>query len=57
MHAVRYSKGSAAYVLSGGQDRTVRLWNPKLGTQIKAFEGHGYEVLAVSVYVARVSPG
>jgi mitogen-activated protein kinase organizer 1 len=51
VHVVRYAKGSAKYVLTGGQDRTVRLWNPRIGTEIKTFAGHGYEVLSVSVYV------
>ncbi|KAH7923936.1 WD40 repeat-like protein [Leucogyrophana mollusca] len=49
VHVVRYAKGSAKYVLSGGQDRTVRLWNPELGTEIKTFAAHGYEVLSISV--------
>jgi mitogen-activated protein kinase organizer 1 len=49
VHVVRYSKGSAKYVLTGGQDRTVRLWNPNLGTEIKAYSAHGYEVLSISV--------
>lgn len=51
VHVVRYAKGSAKYILSGGQDRTVRLWNPDSGTEIKSFEAHGYEVLSISVYV------
>ena len=51
VHVVKYAQGTAKYILSGGQDRTVRLWNPHLGTEIKAFTGHGYEVLSVSVYV------
>ncbi|KAF9245037.1 WD40-repeat-containing domain protein [Melanogaster broomeanus] len=49
VHVVRYAKGSAKYVLSGGQDRTVRLWNPDSGAEIKVFEAHGYEVLSISV--------
>ncbi|KIK80421.1 hypothetical protein PAXRUDRAFT_238585 [Paxillus rubicundulus Ve08.2h10] len=49
VHVVRYAKGSAKYILSGGQDRTVRLWNPDSGAEIKAFEAHGYEVLSISV--------
>jgi len=48
---VRYARGAAKYVLSGGQDRTVRLWNPNLGTEIKVYKGHGYEVLSITVYV------
>ncbi|EGN99528.1 hypothetical protein SERLA73DRAFT_179586 [Serpula lacrymans var. lacrymans S7.3] len=49
VHVVRYAKGTSKYVLSGGQDRTVRLWNPQLGTQIKVFQAHGYEVLSITV--------
>ncbi|KAJ3554925.1 hypothetical protein NM688_g2852 [Phlebia brevispora] len=49
VHVARYAKGTAKYVLTGGQDRTVRLWNPNLGTEIKVYSAHGYEVLALSV--------
>ncbi|KAH8093913.1 nuclear mRNA splicing protein [Cristinia sonorae] len=49
VHVARYAKGSAKYVLTGGQDRTVRLWNPSLETEIKAYAAHGYEVLSISV--------
>ncbi|KAN0090994.1 WD40-repeat-containing domain protein [Tylopilus felleus] len=49
VHVVRYAKGSAKYILSGGQDRTVRLWNLDSGIEIKSFEAHGYEVLSISV--------
>ena len=50
VHVVRYAKGSAKYILSGGQDRSIRLWNPSLGTEIKVYTGHGYEVLSITVY-------
>ena len=40
VNVARYSKGSAKYVLTGGQDRTVRLWNPSLGTEVKASVPH-----------------
>jgi mitogen-activated protein kinase organizer 1 len=49
VHVARYAKGSAKHVLTGGQDRTVRLWNPQLGTEIKVFQAHGYEVLSIAV--------
>ncbi|KXN85324.1 WD repeat domain-containing protein 83 [Leucoagaricus sp. SymC.cos] len=49
VNVARYSKGSAKYILTGGQDRTVRLWNANLGTEIKAFAAHGYEVLSITV--------
>ena len=51
VNTARYSKGSAKYVLTAGQDRTVRLWNAALGTEIKVFAGHGYEVLSACVCV------
>jgi len=49
VHVARYAQGSAKYVLTGGQDRTVRLWNPSLGTEIKTYSAHGYEVLSIAV--------
>jgi WD40 repeat protein len=49
VHVARYAKGTAKYILTGGQDRLVRLWNPHLGTEIKAYSAHGYEVLSISV--------
>ena len=49
IHVARYSKGTATYVLTGGADRTIRLWNANLGTEIKTFTAHGYEVLSVCV--------
>jgi len=49
VHVARYAKGSSKYILTGGQDRSVRLWNPSLGTEIKVYSGHGYEVLSITV--------
>ncbi|PPQ65658.1 hypothetical protein CVT26_000290 [Gymnopilus dilepis] len=49
VNVARYSKGTAKYVLSGGQDRTVRLWNAGSGAEIKTFAAHGYEVLSITV--------
>jgi len=49
VHVARYAKGSAKYVLTGGQDRTVRLWNPSSGAEIKVYAAHGYEVLSLTV--------
>ena len=51
VHVARYAKGSAKYILTGGQDRSVRLWNPASGLEIKTFTGHGYEVLSITVCV------
>ena len=52
VHVARYSKGTAKYVLTGGQDRSVRLWNPATGLEIKTYTGHGYEVLSITVCVS-----
>jgi len=49
VNVARYAKGSAKYVLTGGQDRSIRLWNTSLGSEIKVFVAHGYEVLSISV--------
>jgi mitogen-activated protein kinase organizer 1 len=51
VNVARYSKGTAKYILTGGQDRSVRLWNANTGAEIKAFNSHGYEVLSISVLV------
>ncbi|CAG8458092.1 12413_t:CDS:2 [Ambispora leptoticha] len=48
VHVVRYDS-SGEYVLTGGQDRTLKLWNPETGLAIKTYEGHGKEVLGVSI--------
>lgn len=49
VNVARYSKGAAKYILTGGHDRTVRLWNADLGSEIKTFAAHGYEVLSLTV--------
>ncbi|KAF8638037.1 hypothetical protein AX16_010669 [Volvariella volvacea WC 439] len=49
VNVARYSKGSARYILSGGQDRSIRLWNAGTGAEIKPFNAHGYEVLSITV--------
>ncbi|KAG6848789.1 hypothetical protein H0H93_013980 [Arthromyces matolae] len=49
INVARYAKGSAKYILTGGQDRTVRLWSAGHGAEIKTFAAHGYEVLSISV--------
>lgn len=51
VHVATYAKGGAKYVLSGGADRTIRLWNPSTAAEIKAYKGHGYEVLSIAVSV------
>jgi mitogen-activated protein kinase organizer 1 len=43
-----------SYCLSGGYDKTIKLWNPYKGTRIREYLGHGYQVLGIAVYVAAV---
>jgi|EP01047_Picozoa_sp_COSAG01_P028289 WD40 repeat protein len=43
---VRFNK-DGGYCLSGGADRTVRLWNPHKGFLVKKYCAHAHEVLAV----------
>lgn len=47
----------AKYLLSGGQDRTIRLWNPGVGVEIEAYSGHGYGVLSTTVDVPKIIAG
>ncbi|KAF9012449.1 nuclear mRNA splicing protein [Cyathus striatus] len=49
VNVARYAKGTAKYILTGGHDRTVRLWNAASGAEIMTFASHGYEVLTLSV--------
>ena len=37
------------YCMSGGHDRTVRLWNPHTGLHIQTYKGHSYEVLDLAI--------
>lgn len=57
VNVATYAKGTAKYLLSGGQDRIIRLWNPSVGTLVKAYSGHGYEVSSITVYVQNSSHG
>ena len=41
---------TGTYLVSGGKDRSVRLWNPRRGTLIKTYQGaHAHEVRGVAV--------
>jgi len=42
------SKGE--YCISGGYDKTLRLWNPFKEKCIKIYRGHGYQILDIDVH-------
>lgn len=46
--AARFN-GDGNYCLTGGKDRTIRLWNPHRGIHIKTYKSHGREVRDVHV--------
>lgn len=49
VYVVKFNK-DGNYCLSGGQDRTVKLWNPLKAKEIKTYSGaHNYEVLDISL--------
>lgn len=48
IHALAYSS-NGRYVLSGGQDKAVHLWNPATKVRIQSYMRHSYEVLAIDV--------
>jgi WD40 repeat protein len=47
VHAVAYS-ADGKRALSGGNDRTVRLWNIEDGKELQRFTGHRNAVIAVA---------
>ncbi|XP_006003723.1 WD repeat domain-containing protein 83 [Latimeria chalumnae] len=47
VRAVRFN-ADGNYCLTGGSDKSVKLWNPYKGTFLKTYSGHGYEVLDVT---------
>jgi WD40 repeat protein len=48
VNVVRYNHG-AKYILTGSSDRSVRLWNAAAGKEIKVYQGHAHEILALDV--------
>lgn len=55
VHTAVYNAGSS-YLLTGGQDRQIKLWNPNSGAEIKSYSGHGYEVLGIAWYAPARNP-
>ena len=55
VNVVRYNHG-AKYCLTGSSDRSIRLWNPSLGKEIKAYSGHAQEVLCLDMYAVLPEP-
>ncbi|TIB39330.1 hypothetical protein E3P86_01174 [Wallemia ichthyophaga] len=49
VNVVKFNNNAGRYCLSGGRDRSIRLWNPHTASQVKAYNGHGYEVLGLSI--------
>lgn len=49
VHAVTFSAGTGQYILTGCQDRQVRLFNPNTRRLIQTYSAHGYEVLDLAV--------
>jgi WD40 repeat protein len=45
-----FYKGKGEHCVSGGYDRTLRLWNPFNGKLIKTYRGHGYQVTDLDMY-------
>ncbi|KAF9129520.1 hypothetical protein BGW39_004079 [Mortierella sp. 14UC] len=48
INACQYNT-TGEYILTGGVDRTVRLWNPETKFCIKTYEAHGWEILDLAV--------
>ncbi|GJJ69117.1 mitogen-activated protein kinase organizer 1 [Entomortierella parvispora] len=48
VNACQYNT-TGEYILTGGKDRTIRLWNPEKRYCIKTYEAHGWEVFDLAV--------
>ncbi|KAI7169958.1 WD40 repeat-like protein [Hortaea werneckii] len=49
VHALTFSAGTGQYLLTGSQDRHIRLFNPSTSKLIQTYSAHGYEVLDLAV--------
>ena len=49
IHALTFSSGSGQYLLTGSQDRSIRLHNPLTTKLIQTYSAHGYEVLDLCI--------
>ncbi|KAK3068170.1 hypothetical protein LTR53_014466 [Teratosphaeriaceae sp. CCFEE 6253] len=49
VHALAFSASSGQYLLTGSQDRKIRLFNPSTAKLVQTFSAHGYEVLDIAV--------
>ncbi|RMY68662.1 hypothetical protein D0863_06956 [Hortaea werneckii] len=49
VHALTFSAGTGQYLLTGSQDRQIRLFNPSTANLIQTYSAHGYEVLDLAV--------
>eukprot|EP00026_Physarum_polycephalum_P013882 Phypoly_transcript_14336.p1 GENE.Phypoly_transcript_14336~~Phypoly_transcript_14336.p1 ORF type:complete len:297 (+),score=30.69 Phypoly_transcript_14336:48-938(+) len=48
VQVVRFNS-DGSYCLSGGTDKSIKLWNPHKGLLIKSYPGHGYGVRDIAV--------
>jgi mitogen-activated protein kinase organizer 1 len=37
------------YLLSGGTDKTIKLWNPFKSLLLREFQGHGNDILDITI--------
>lgn len=44
-----FSSGNGRYLISGGQDRAIRLYNCETTSLVQTYTSHGYEVLGLAV--------
>ncbi|KAK6514055.1 hypothetical protein TWF506_008482 [Arthrobotrys conoides] len=49
VHCVTYSSGAGQYILTGGQDRKIHLFNSTTTSHIQTYDAHGYEILSLTV--------